>query len=82
MLILQIPLGRLLQQPWSNAPEAPEHYSRASVSLLRGFWRKVTEGAVKVFRTSVVFLQAATGYALAAVDAVDERQFVDENRKK
>ena len=77
-----MPLGRLLQQPWSNAPAAPEHYSRASVSLLRGFWRKITDGAVKVFRTSVVFLQAATGYALAAVDAVDERPLVDKNRKK
>ena len=75
-------MGRLLQQPWSNAPAAPEHYSRASVSLLRGCWRKVTDGAVKVFRTSVVFLQAATGYALAAVAAVDERPLVDENRKK
>ena len=77
-----MPLGRLLQQPCSNVPEAPEHYSRASVSLLRGFWRKITDGAVKVFSTSVVFLQAATGYALAAVVAVDEKQFVDENRKK
>ena len=72
-----MPLGRLLQQSWSNAPAAPEHYSRASVSLLRGFWRKITDGAVKVFRTSVVFLQAATGYALDAVDAVDERPLVD-----
>ena len=72
-----MPLGRLLQQPCSNAPELLEYYSRASVSLLRGCWRKVTDGAVKVFRTSVVFLQAATGYALAAVDAVDERPLVD-----
>ena len=77
-----MPLGRLLQQPWSNAPGLLEHYSRASVSLLRGCWRKITDGAVKVFRTSVVFLQVATGYALAAVVAVDEKQFVDENRKK
>ena len=77
-----MPLGRLLQQPCSNAPELLEYYSRASVSLLRGCWRKITDGAVKVFRTSVVFLQAATGYALDAVDAVDERPLVDENRKK
>jgi len=45
-----MPLGRLLQQPWSNAPGLLEHYSRASVSLLRGCWRKITDGAVKVFR--------------------------------
>ena len=33
-----------LRQPWSNLTEPLEQYSSSPVTLLRGCWRKITEG--------------------------------------